>query len=197
MRTVEDIKLELLSNPIVTDKWADAASKLLFENGDKLVGRDIYLYDADQLNAINKALRNMQDNENIDIELFFNPEINSTKLEMTLGAYDANIPSCVIKEVITPDIPFIKANCVFSAWNEFDMRRHINEGYTVDQMIEIFSSFKSGIDTSLIDDKNIPAKIMRLMRLAIEDGCDVSYDDGKLVIFSSFKDADEVRSEVE
>ena len=181
-RTIEEIKLTFLDDPTVSDKWVEAAAKLMHDFYDKLDEIDLHFYDADQLNAIYKAFTKSATNTNINMDLFFDPDINATKLEMALGAYEANIPSDVIMSVISAGIPYFKANCVFAAWGDkVDMREYIND-FNAEQMLEIFSAIKSGVDYKLIADKSITPKAMRAMRVVMESGFDVSYNNGKITI---------------
>jgi hypothetical protein len=61
------------------------------------------------------------------------------------------------------------------------MREYIND-FNAEQMLEIFSAVKSGVDYKLIADKSITPKAMRAMRVVMESGFDVSYDNGKITI---------------
>jgi len=187
-KTVEEIKLTFLDDPTVNDKWVEAAAKIMHDFYDKLNGADLHFYDADQLNAIYKAFTKSATNANINMDLFFDPDINATKLEMALGAYEANIPTDVISSVINAAIPYFKANCVFAAWGDkVDMREYIND-FNAEQMLEIFSAVKSGVDYKLIADKSINAKHMRIMRVAMESGFAISYDNGKITISDPSKE---------
>lgn len=176
------IEMELLKNPKYSSGWIDNASHLITNCG--LTEEEVSKFDTEQLQLIVSVFTSAQNNNEIWIDGFLNPELNATQMQILLTGYSHGLTTEQLKPYFNPTISYIKSNWAVSALAEgFDMGPYIINGYDEDQIYEIYSGKKDGVDISLYDCIKIPSEKMAIARHALNLGLEIHFDDNnKLTI---------------
>lgn len=176
------VEMQLLKNPKYSSGWIDNASHLITNCG--LTEEEVSKFDTEQLQLIVSVFTSAQSNPEIWIDGFLNPELNATQMQILLTGYSHNLTTEQLKPYFDPAIPYIKSNWAIAALAEgFDIGQYIVNGYDEDQIYEIYSGKKDGVDISVYDCINIPAEKMAIAHHALQLGLEVHFDDdNKLTI---------------
>lgn len=171
---------KLVIYPKYDSNWVQNAAKLMDEY--KWTVEDLDKFNASQLDIIYNAEGYLKDIFITDYKLndIANPELNSSQMNLMLAGWQNNIPVDVIAKFVSPEIPYEFSSYALQAYLEGnDMTAYINNGYDRDQFYEIFCGFHNKIDVNKYADPRINARVMGIMRHALEIGYNViTYDFG-------------------
>lgn len=171
---------ELLNNPDYSSSWINQAAKIMAEfDKDEAFLKP---FNTEQLDVIYDALKYINNNGSgyIDINDIANPAFNATQMSLVLTGYIRDIPIEILAKFISPNIPYAKSNYLVQAYIDgFNMTDYIN--YDHEQIYEIYAGFMNKVDFKLYDKSYISAKIMGLIRHALEIGAEsISYNNKEL-----------------
>ena len=172
------LERQLLDNPKYSSGWIQNATHLMVKCG--LTEEELNQFDTEQLQLIVSMFTSAEQNTEIWVNGFLNPELNATQMQLLLTGYSHGLTTEQLKPYFNSDIPYVKSNWAIAALSEgFDMSKYINEDYTKDQIYEIYAGIKDGVDVSLYDDKEIPAERMAIARHAVVLGLKPQFDENK------------------
>ena len=176
----KELELQLLDNPKYSSSWIKSAVHLMTKCNMK--EEELIQYDAEQLQFIVSAFNFAEQNNDVYIEGFLNPELNATQMQLLFKGYSNGLTTEQLKPYFNPDIPYIKTNWAITALSEgFDMTKYIEEDYNKDQIYEIYAGKKDNIDISIYDSIDIPAERMAIARHALVLGLKPQFDENKLL----------------
>lgn len=174
------IEMKLLDNAKHSSGWIENASHLISKCG--LTEEELSKFDTEQLQIIVSMFTSAEQNQEIWIEGFLNPDLNATQMQILLTGYSHGLTTEQLKPYFNPSIPYIKSNWAITAIAEgFDISSYIEEGYDKDQLYEIYAGKKDGIDVSVYDKKDIPAEKMAIAHHALVLGLKVQFSEDKIL----------------
>ena len=174
------VERELLDNPKYSSGWIQNATHLICNCA--LSEAEIAKFDTEQLQLLVSMFTSAQQNPDIWIEGFLNPELNATQMQILLTGYSHNLTTEQLKPYFDPKIPYVKSNWAITALAEgFDLSVYIESDYDKDQIYEIYAGKKEGIDISVYDCKLIPAEKMAIARHALVLGLKPHFDENKIL----------------
>ena len=174
------LELQLLDNPKYSSGWIQNATHLMCKCG--LSEAEVAKFDTEQLQLLVSMFTSAQENSEIWIDGFLNPELNATQMQILLTGYSHNLTTEQLKPYFNPKVPYVKANWAITALAEgFDITPYIENGYDKDQIYEIYAGKKDGIDITVYDCKTIPAEKMAIARHALVLGLKPQFDENKLL----------------
>jgi len=173
------LQSKLVENPKYSLDWINQAIDLITTCG--VSEDDIKDFNADQLKEIRSVFTSAEKNSEIDINAFLNSKLNDTQMHIILIGYSHGLTREQLKPYFDPDIPYAKSNWAILALIEtkHDMLHYIKDGYNQDQIREIYSGIKSGINYSSYDDITISAEKMAVARHALEQGLKIQFNEEK------------------
>jgi len=176
MDNKKQIEMRLLKNPAYSSAWIDSAAKLMDKCSIEEV--EIKEFNTEQLDMILSVFTSAEKNPEIRPERFMNPELNATQMQVILTGYSHGLTTEQLLPYFNPSIPYIKSNWAIAALVEgHDMHSYIEAGYDEDQIYEIYSGFKSGVDVEKYDGLKISAEKMAVARHALEMGLEIHFSE--------------------
>lgn len=173
----KELELKLLDNPKYSSGWIQNATHLMCKCG--FSEAELSKYDTEQLQLIVSVFTSAEQNPEIWIDGFLNPELNATQMQILLTGYSHNLTTEQLKPYFDPSIPYAKSNWAIAALAEgFDISEYI-EDYDKDQIYEIYAGKKDGIDVTVYDKVDIPAEKMSLAHHALVLGLKPQFDENK------------------
>lgn len=178
---IEKYKEQLQMSSAPSDKWIEAAAKLMGKYHFK--ADELGLFTTDQLENILNAYEN-GDFTQEQIESIMDVNLNATQMSIILMGYAQGATVEQMEPYFTNSgIPYLKMNYMVSALVQHgvDMMKYID--YDPHQIYEIFAGIVQGLDYTRYDDKSYPAEVMGIIRhaLAIED-VETICEDGTITI---------------
>ena len=159
------LELKLLDNPKYSSEWINSASHLMTVCG--LTEDECAMYDADQLEMLVSMFTSAQSNKNIDINKFMNPQLNATQMQVIVTGYSHGLTSEDLDIFFDPSIPYAISNWAITALCDgYNLNRYVEEGFTKDQLYEIYAGLKDGVDVSLYDKVDMPPEKMAIIHHA-------------------------------
>jgi hypothetical protein len=172
------LELQLLDNPKYSSGWIENAVHLMCKCG--LSEEELSRFTTEQLQLIVSMFTSAEQNPEIWIDGFLNPELNATQMQVLLTAYSHGLTTEQIKLYFNPEIPYVKSNWILAGLAEgIDITSYDVNAYNKDQIYEIYAGKKDGVDVSIYDDVEIPAEIMALARHALVLGLKPQFDENK------------------
>lgn len=177
---------QLIKNPKYDSEWIDKASTLLAID-DSFSTDILETLSADQIEVLSDAIiSNNSDNPNkVNINSLTNNgkyDLNATQMKIISAGYKNGISDEVMQNFLDPNIPYVISNYIVHGIVEgFDMLKYLN-GYDKDQVIEIYSAFKDGIDFYQFAIPSITAQEMYIIRCAINVGMNAYFNDNNELI---------------
>lgn len=176
--TEKELEMVLLENPKYSSGWIQNATHLMLKCG--LKEEEAAKFDTEQLQLIVSMFTSAEQNPEIWIGGFLNPELNATQMQLLLTGYSHGLTTEQLQPYFNPEIPYVKTNWAISALSEgFSIDKYINEGYNKDQIYEIYAGIKDGVDVTLYDSIDIPAERMAIARHAVVLGLKPQFDENK------------------
>lgn len=174
----KELEMKLLDNANYSSGWIQNATHLMCKCG--LTENEVGMFDTEQLQLLVSMFTSAEQNPEIWINGFLNPDLNATQMQILLTGYSHGLTTAQLKPYFNPEIPYIKSNWAITALAEgFDISNYIKEGYDKDQIYEIYAGMKDGIDISVYDKIDIPAEKMALARHAFVLGLKPQFDENK------------------
>lgn len=174
----KELEMQLLDNPKYSSGWIQNATHLMCKCG--LTEEELSKFDTEQLQLIVSMFTSAEQNPEIWIGGFLNPELNATQMQILLTGYSHGLTTEQLQSYFNPEIPYIKSNWVISAMADgFDVSKYDFDLYDKDQIREIYSGMKDGIDVSVYDKVDIPAEKMAIARHALVLGLKPQFDENK------------------
>lgn len=174
----EELKLVLLDNPKYSSGWIENAARLMCKCG--LSETELSKYNTEQLQLIVSMFNSAEQNPEIWIDGFLNPELNATQMQVLLTGYSNGLTTEQLRPYFNPEIPYVKSNWVIAGLSEgFDLTKYDINAYNKDQIYEIFAGHKDGIDVSIYDKVDISAEKMAIIRHALVLGLNPQFDENK------------------
>lgn len=172
------LEMKLLDNPKYSSGWIQNATHLMCKCG--LTEEEVSKFDTEQLQLLVSMFTSAQENSEIWIDGFLNPELNATQMQILLTGYSHNLTTEQLKPYFDPKVPYVKSNWAVTAFAEgFDLTSYIEADYDKDQLYEIYAGKKDGIDVSVYDSKEISAEMMAIARHALVLGLKPQFDENK------------------
>ena len=179
--SVKKYESSLLANPKYSSNWISIAAKILGEFDDVVSLTSLTDFDAEQLEVIYDLEKYIRDNlssftdSGSSLRTRFSSSYNATQLRLILTSYVKNVPTEIIDLFISPDIPYAKSNYLIQAYIDgSDMRDYID--FNHEQIYELYAGIVNGVDITVYNKKDIPAKKMGVIRHALEVGYTAVYD---------------------
>ena len=174
----KELELLLLDNPKYSSGWIQNATHLITKCG--LTEEEVNKFDTEQLQLIVSMFTSAEQNPEIWIGGFLNPNLNATQMQILLTGYSHGLTTKQLQPYFNPEIPYVKSNWAITALTEgFDIGEYINNEYDKDQIYEIYAGKKDGIDVSVYDKIDIPAEMMAIARHALVLGLKPQFDENK------------------
>ena len=179
----KELELTLLTNPKYSSGWIQNAIPLMVKCG--LSEEELIKYDIEQLQLIASMFGLAEQNQDVYIEGFLNPELNATQMQLLLTGYSKGLTTEQLKPYFNPAIPYVKSNWYITALIEgFDLNDYDINAYDINQIYEIYAGKKDGVDVSVYNKIDIPAEKMALAHHALVLGLKPQFDeDKKLTIY--------------
>ena len=176
--TEKELELQLLDNPKYSSEWIKNAVHLICKCG--LTEEELEKFDVEQLTQLVSMFTSAEQNSEIDINGFLNPELNATQMQLLITGYSHGLTTEQLKPYFNPEIPYVKSNWAISGLIEgFNLNMYIKRGYDKDQIYEIYSGMKDGVDVSSYDKIEISGEKMGLARHALNLGLKPQFDEDK------------------
>lgn len=174
----KELEMKLLDNPKYSSGWIQNATHLMCKCG--LTEEEVSKFDTEQLQLIVSMFTSAEQNPEIWIGGFLNPELNATQMQIILTGYSHGLTTEQLIPYFNPEIPYVKSNWAISGLAEgFDLLEYINDDYDKDQIYEIYAGKKDGINVSVYNKKDIPAEKMAIARHALVLGLKPQFDENK------------------
>lgn len=171
---VEALKLKLLDHSAYSSAWIDIAADISINCG--VVIKQLSPFDVEQLQVIRSVFTSADNNPEIAVEKFLNPELNATQMQLLLNAYSHGLTTKQIQRYFDPNIPYVKINWAISALLEgVSIYQYVDQGYDKDQLYEIYAGIKSKVDYTSYAKIRISAEKMGVARHAMELGLKVTF----------------------
>lgn len=173
----KELELQLLDNPKHSSTWIQNAVSLMIKN-DLLTEEELSKFDTEQLQMLTSMFTAAEQNQDVWIDGFLNPDLNATQMQIILTGYNHGLTTEQLKPYFNPEIPYAKANWIITGLIEgFDLTGYGE--YNKDQLYEIYAGKKDGIDISVYDKIDIPAEKMAIARHAMVLGLKPQFDENK------------------
>lgn len=173
----KELEMKLLDNPKYSSGWIQNATHLMTKCG--LTEEELNKFDTEQLQLIVSMFTSAEQNPEIWIGGFLNPELNATQMQILLTGYSHGLTTEQLQPYFNPEVPYVKSNWAISALAEgFDLTDYIDT-YDKDQIYEIYAGKKDGIDISVYDKLDISAEKMAIARHALVLGLKPQFDENK------------------
>lgn len=174
----KELELYLLDNPKYSSEWIKNATQLMIRCG--FAEEELSKFDSEQLQLIVSVFTSAEQNPDIWIGGFLNPELNATQMQILLTGYSNGLTTQQLQPYFNPEIPYIKLNWYITGLIEgIDLTEYDIEEYNKDQIYEIYAGKKDGIDISIYDKSDIPATKMAIIRHALVLGLNPQFDENK------------------
>lgn len=171
------VELHLLDNPKYSSGWIQNATHLMCKCA--LTEEEVSKFDTEQLQLLVSMFTSAEQNPDIWIGGFLNPNLNATQMQILLTGYSHGLTSEQLRPFFNPEIPYVKSNWVITGLIEgFDLSDYIDD-YDKDQLYEIYAGKKDGIDVSVYDKTDISAEKMAIARHALVLGLKPQFDENK------------------
>jgi hypothetical protein len=176
---------ELLQNPYLTSDWIETATTLVDENPDILI-EELAEINSSKLLMVNDFIKYLGNAKRV-IDFYKEcMELNETQLQVILKALEKGLKLDDIFTIVHTYTPYAVMNYILAGvaegFNQFREDRYLK--YTPDQLAEVYSGLKDGIDTNIYDKESIPAEYMQIARHALTIGLKVDIDEeNKLTIY--------------
>lgn len=173
----KELELQLLDNSKYSSGWIQNAVHLMTKCG--LTEEELSGFDTEQLQLIVSMFTSAEQNNEIWIGGFLNPQLNATQMQLLITGYSHGLTTEQLKPYFNPEIPYAKSNWAITGLAEgFDISAYIDD-YSKDQIYEIYAGLKDGIDISIYDKIDIPAEKMAIARHALVLGLKPQFDENK------------------
>ena len=173
----KELELMLLENPKYSSGWIQNAAHLMCKCG--LTEEELRKFDTEQLQLIVSMFTSAEQNSEIWVGGFLNPELNATQMQILLTGYSHGLTTQQLLPYFNPEIPYVKTNWAITALAEgFDITEYI-DSHDKDQVYEIYAGKKDGIDVSIYDNVEISAELMAIARHALVLGLKPQFDENK------------------
>lgn len=178
----KELESKLLDNPKYSSGWIQNAVHLMIKCG--LTEEEVSQFDTEQLQLLVSMFTSAEQNSEIWINGFLNPELNATQMQLLLTGYSHGLTTEQLKPYFNPEIPYAKSNWIIAGLAEgLDFSSYDINEYDKDQLREIYAGMKDGIDVSLYDKPEIPVDKMAIARHALVLGLKPQFDEeNKLTI---------------
>lgn len=172
----KEVAGDLAKNPKYDADWINAAATLLSKYPDYTVD-DLEDFSADQLTVIKTAFEKYSGDQGF-AGMIFNPELNSTQMQILLAAKNAGVDNSLLTPLTDPSLTYTKGNYISKALADgINMAKEIDfHMFDNDQIYEIFAGMESGIDYHKYLDNTFSAEEMGIIRHALELGLEVKVD---------------------
>lgn len=186
MDSKEQIISELLVNPVLTSDWIQAATDLVEKYPENIVIADLEDLSAQQIMMMNEFVKYFDNNIELVLAFYHDHNYNETQLQVILQALGKNLSIDTINEVVDETVPYATMNWLLAAIVEgYDQFKNpIYKNYHPDQLQEVFSGLKDGVEVSDYDRVDMDSKKMQVIRHARCVGLTVEIDEEmKLTIY--------------
>ena len=178
MTTEKELEMLLVDNPKYSSGWIQNATHLMLKCN--LSEAEVAKFDTEQLQLIVSMFTSAEQNPEIWIGGFLNPELNATQMQVLLTGYSHGLTTEQLSPYFNPEIPYVKSNWAIAALAEgFNMDKYIECDYDKDQIYEIYAGIKDGVDITVYDQKDISAEKMAIARHALVLGLKPQFDENK------------------
>lgn len=186
MQSKEQMIGELLTNPALTSDWIQAATDVVEQYPENIVLDDLNALSAQQILMMNEFIKYFDNNIELVLAFYHEHNYNETQLQVILQALCKNLTIDKINEVVDEEVPYATMNWLLAAVAEgYDQFEDpIYRNYHPDQLQEVFSGLKDGIEVSDYDRVDMDSKKMQVIRHARCVGLTVEIDEEmKLTIY--------------
>lgn len=189
--TKQDYIIQLQKESQYSDEWIQEAAEILEicnTRGDRYGVVSLFFMtsiSADHLKYLNTALKDPTvDNDHILLPI--TKKLNSTQARLYYYAV-SKFGAEIAENFLDPSIPYSKMNTVIAAMDDGDFKfiEYLTDhNYSPDQVFQLLSGLKNGVDYTKYADPNIPPVYMSIMLHALVEGKMVCYNpEGKLEIW--------------
>lgn len=162
----KQLESKLLDNPKYSSGWIQNAVHLITKCG--LTEEELTQFDTEQLQLLVSMFTSAEQNPEIWINGFLNPQLNATQMQLLITGYSHGLTTEQLKPYFNPEIPYVKINWAIAGLAEgFDLSHYIENDYDKDQIYEIYAGMKDGVDVNVYDSASIPAEKMAIARHAL------------------------------
>ena len=170
MKNEQIIANRLLSNSKYSKEWIEQALWYILNN----VSNEAFLskFDAEQLKSIKEVI------ETPYAQMLLNPEFNTTQTQLIVNVIKEGFRDDIIRTIADPEIPYQCMDYIAQGYLEGLSIPEIKDYKEFDpkQCYEILEGFRSGIHYTSYAYPNVPAPIMAMIRIALENGYSASYN---------------------
>lgn len=177
----------MLMDASLTSDWIDATAKVFetFKVSDHSI-LDFKAFTGTQVGMMIELARYLDNDIDKTFVWMQQMPYNDTQLQLILKVLKAGVPIEKLYNLVDPSVPYAVMNYIFAGivdgYNQLEDPKYLE--YDQDQLCEIYSGLKDGIDISLFDNKSIPSEKMAIIRHAITIGLKVEIgDENKLTIY--------------
>ena len=189
-------QLELIKNPKYDSDWIGEAAKILSNEKNTFGEEDLAKFNALQLMVMNEILSSEDDIQPILKALFIDhADLNATQMRLYWVGIKNGLTEAIMSRFLNPEISYAKSNYAIQALTEgFTGITEYLDDFDADQIAEIYTGMRDGIDYKIYAKPEYPAEFMNFIRHAIMTGIHLVITAGEGVTIEVNKPA-EVKSE--
>ena len=189
-------QLELIKNPKYDSDWIGEAAKILSNEKNTFGEEDLAKFNALQLMVMNEILSSEDDIQPILKALFIDhADLNATQMRLYWVGIKNGLTEAIMSRFLNPEISYAKSNYAIQALTEgFTGITEYLDDFNADQIAEIYTGMRDGIDYKIYAKPEYPAEFMNFIRHAIMTGIYLVITAGEGVTIEVNKSA-EVKSE--
>ena len=171
-----ECQLYLIQNPEYDSDWVGEASKILTNQLIELSEADLVKFNALQLSIFNMIIESKKDDDTKVkvINTLMESDLNATQMRLYWIGIDHGLSENIMARFLDKNIPYAKSN--YSIQALVDGYTGITEyldDFNANQIAEIFTGMKDGIDYKIYAKPEYPADMMNLIRHAMATGFNV------------------------
>ena len=169
-------QLELIKNPKYDSDWIGEAAKILSNEKNTFGEEDLAKFNALQLMVMNEILSSEDDIQPILKALFIDhADLNATQMRLYWVGIKNGLTEAIMSRFLNPEISYAKSNYAIQALTEgFTGITEYLDDFDADQIAEIYTGMRDGIDYKIYAKPEYPAEFMNFIRHAISTGMHIT-----------------------
>ena len=169
-------QLELIKNPKYDSDWIGEAAKILSNEKNTFGEEDLAKFNALQLMVMNEILSSEDDIQPVLKALFIDhADLNATQMRLYWVGIKSGLTEAIMSRFLNPEISYAKSNYAIQALTEgFTGITEYLDDFDADQIAEIYTGMRDGIDYKIYAKKEYSAGFMNFIRHAISTGMHIT-----------------------
>ena len=171
-----ECQLYLIQNPGYDSDWVGEASKILTNQLIELSETDLVKFNALQLSIFNMIIESDKDDDTKVkvINTLMESDLNATQMRLYWIGIDHGLSENIMARFLDKNIPYAKSNYAIQALVDgYTGITEYLDDFNANQIAEIFTGMKDGIDYKIYAKPEYPADMMNLIRHAMATGFNV------------------------